>query len=256
MYQPQIYKNTDTLYWPSDNNVHRGNLVTEASPARLRDHVYIASGSGHVWGYNLVTQKIDWEYFIGSDIDGSPVVTHDNCLLISVEKQYIPGQGGLLKLDPSKDPKEALVWYFPTQNRNFASWQGGIIGTAAVNDAYRKEGDKFLAATMAIDGNLYVIEHNVIDTTKKVKLFDGKTEVPTPKLLFKQSVGGSISTPLIVGNKLIATGYDGTFLFEFDEQYNFKLLAKNDVRCEATPFVHNRRIYLASRDGYLYCFGD
>ena len=255
MLQPQIYKNTDTLYWVSDNKAHGGNLVTESSPARLGNRVYIASGSGHVWGYNLQTQSIDWEYFIGSDIDGSPVVTYDDCLLISVEKQYIAGQGGILKLNPAKEPKDALVWYYPTGNRRFASWEGGVIGTAAVNDAYRKPNQKALAATLAIDGFLHIIEHDKIDTTKKVKLFDGKTEVPTPVLVYKHQVGGSISSPVIIDNRIIATGYDGTYLFEFDENHKFKVLARNEVRCEATPFVHNGRIYLASRDGFLYCFG-
>ncbi|MCH2046258.1 MAG: PQQ-binding-like beta-propeller repeat protein [Saprospiraceae bacterium] len=255
MFQPKIHKNTDTLFWKSDIKKHGGNLVTEASPSRLGDRVYLASGSGHVWGYNLKTDSIDWEYFIGSDIDGSPVVTDDNCLLISVEKQYIRGRGGLLKLDPSKPAAEAAVWYFPTGNRNFASWKGGIIGTASVNDCYKKEGVSNIAAFTAIDGFTYVIDTKKVEEDS-VLIFDNKSYLPQPKLIYKYETGPAISSPILVDNKLILAGYDGIHLFEYDEQFNFKLLAKVAKTFEATPFVDDGKIYVASRDGNLYCFGE
>ena len=58
------------LYSNEDAHHHGGNLVTEASPVKLRDHLYVASGCGHVFGYNLTTKKIDWDFYIGSDMDG------------------------------------------------------------------------------------------------------------------------------------------------------------------------------------------
>ncbi len=254
--QPKLYRFQDTLYRPSDYLVHGGNMVSEASPARLGDRVYLASGSGRVWGFNMKKQKMDWEYFIGSDIDGTSVVTDDDCLLIAVEKQYITGQGGILKLDPSKDPENATVWYLPVQNRRFVTWLGGVIGTAATNEATRKPHQPHIGATIAIDGYTYFFDLNKIDTTKKAILFDGKTEAPTPYVYYKHRTGPSIASPIIIGNRAAVPTYNGFYLFEFDDQMNFKLLEKKEFSAEATPFVDNGRIFIASRDGHLYCLGS
>jgi outer membrane protein assembly factor BamB len=255
--QPKIYY-TDSLYSQSDHLKHGGNLVTESSPSVLGNRVYIASGSGHVYGFNLTTKKIDWDFYIGSDIDGSPIVTSDSCILISIEKQYIAGNGGILKLNPAKDSKDAVVWYFPTENKEFVTWLGGVIGSCGINDSYNKnENDICIAAFMGIDGYLYVVNHKEIDSTKTVLGFDNITKYPTPKLLFKVKTGSSISTPIIVNNRLLAASYDALFLYEFDKDFNFTLLDKREYgSIEATPITHKGRIYLACRNGNLYCLGS
>lgn len=255
MLQPYIYKNTDTLYRASDKLLHGGNLVTEASPTLLGNRIYIASGSGHVWGYNLQTRQIEWDYFVGSDIDGTPVVTADGCLLISIEKQYIKGNGGILKLDPRKAPSKALEWFFPTGSVNFSTWQGGVVGSAATNALYPVRGVPDMAVFTAIDGFMYVVATTEQDTNSAV-LFDDTTLVPTPHLLFKYRTGPAIATPLLVDDKIIVPTYSGTYLFEYNNQLQFKLLQKIDIRAESTPFVDDGRIYLPSRNGYLYCLGD
>lgn len=86
--QPEIFSQLQ-LYTKDDKKKHGKNLVDEASPCLLNGHIYIASGSGHLLGYNLKTQQIDWDLNIGSDIDGSPVVTSDSCLIVTIENQYI-----------------------------------------------------------------------------------------------------------------------------------------------------------------------
>ncbi|BDS14597.1 outer membrane protein assembly factor BamB family protein [Aureispira anguillae] len=254
--QPKIYNNSDTLYLPKDIVAHGGNLVTEASPALLHNHIYIASGSGHIWGYNLATHAIDWDYWVGSDIDGSPVVTIDNCLLISIEKQYIKGQGGLLKLNPSKAPQQAVEWFFPTQNKPFSTWEGGIIGSSSVNYYYKAPKQPNIAAFTAIDGFLYVVDTDQLASFTTTTTYDSSHYFPAPKLLFKQYIGPSISTPIIVQNKIIAASYKGIYLFEFDKDMNFKLKTKVKIRCESTPVVDHGRVYIASRNGYLYCLGE
>jgi len=255
--QPKIYQEI-TLYDNKDIARQRGNLVIESSPCLLNDRIYVTAGSGHVYGYNLKTKEIDWDFFIGSDLDGSPVVTEDSCLLVTVEKQYIEGKGGVFKLDPSKKESEAVVWYFPTDNAKLAEWEGGIIGSASVNDMTRLEDHPYLAAFSAIDGYLYVVNHKEIDKAKgKVYGPNNKKTYPTPKTVFKRRIGGSISTPIFVGNKLIAAGYGGIYLFEFDEKGNFELLDhKHPGSIEATPIAWDGRIYVGSRNGYLYCFGE
>lgn len=240
--QPKILKKVK-LYKNEDAVLHAGNLVIEASPAYFDRKVFISAGSGHVVTYDLDQKKIVWDYFIGSDLDGSPVVTPDSCILVSIEKQYIKGNGGVLKLNPKNKNVE---WFFPTQNKNFADWKGGLIGSPSISDS--------LCAFIAIDGNTYVVHLNKVQS-KTVKLFDSKTEVFCPMLIFKYPTGPSISTPLWVDNHLICAGYHGIHIF-YRENQNFKLIKKIPGRFEATPFVYNKRLYIASRDGYLYCYGE
>jgi outer membrane protein assembly factor BamB len=254
MLQPPLYQEC-LLYEPEDVIAHRRNLVTEASPCLLGGRIYVASGSGHVYGYNLKKCQVDWDFFIGSDMDGSTIVTSDSCILVSVEKQYIPGRGGIYKLDPSRDPKDAVVWFFPTGNRKFATWEGGVIGSAAINDRYRKEGDPYLAVFTAIDGWMYVVDYRQIDTTRKVLGTNNKSLYPTPVLVHKYNTGASISTPIFTEDRIIQAGYEGIKLFSYSPK-TLTLLANYAASCESSPVVHNGRLYIASRDGYLYCLGD
>ena len=172
-------------------------------------------------------------------------------MLVTVEKQYIEGQGGILKLDPSKKPEDAVVWYYPVPDDDKTDWDGGIIGSAAVTDSYN---DMNLAAAVSIDGKLNVVRHDILSDSVVVG-FDGKTSYACPATVFSYDVGPSISTPVFTNDRLVVCGYDGIFLFAYDERGNFELLAKKPFVCESTPFIYNNRIYIASRNGYLYCLG-
>lgn len=252
---PVIYSE-HPLYNAADHAHHGGNLVTEGSPAKIGDHIYIASGSGHVYGYNMKKKIIDWDFYIGADMDGTPVVTSDSCLLVEVEKQYITGKGGIFKLNPRRTPKECVDWYYPTGDTRFSSWDGGVIGSVSVNDAYNKGDDLHLAAFTGIDGNLNVVEYDKIRTDSMVEGPDGKTKYHVPVLQFRHHIGPSISTPVFSKNKLIAAGYNGINLFSFDVNGNFALQKTVEGNFEASPVTDRGRVYIASRDGFLYCFGD
>ena len=257
MRQPEIYQEVK-LYSNRDIQNHGGNLVAESSPALLGDRIYITAGSGHVYGYNLKKKMIDWDFYIGSDMDGSPVVTKDSCIIVTVEKQYIQGKGGVFKLDPEKAPEESVVWFMPTGDDSVVSWAGGVIGSVGINDRTKSVDEPFLCAFIAIDGNLYVVDHRTIDTT--VPWVPGPDDVhhyPQPKLVFMKKIGSSIATPIIVGNKLVAPAYTGLYLFDFNKKMEFRLLDKHlSGSFESTPVVQDRRIYVGSRDGYLYCLGE
>ncbi|MBN1598983.1 MAG: PQQ-binding-like beta-propeller repeat protein [Bacteroidales bacterium] len=254
MLQPEIIQETP-LFTKQDAIDHKLNCVTESSPSLLDSIIYIASGAGHIYGYSLKEKKLVWDFFIGSDMDGSVVVTSDNCLLVSVEKQYIKGQGGAFKLNPAKAPENAVIWYFPTENTEYASWEGGIIGTIGINDRYNKGNTPYMAAFNAIDGYLYVVDHTKIDSSKTVLGPDSISVLPTPQLLFKYKTGASVSTPLILENKIIAAGYGGIYLFGYNKDMEFRKIARLRAPFESTPIVHNGKIYIASRDGYFYCLG-
>jgi outer membrane protein assembly factor BamB len=257
MLQPRILKEL-RLYHRQDVTDHKYNVVTESSPARLDRSIYITSGSGHVFRYNMDRQVLDWDFYTGSDMDGSPVVTRDSCILVSVEKQYIPGPGGIFKLDPRQPPAKAVRWYFPTKNTEVGSWEGGVIGTAAVNDFERPADQPALAAFSGIDGYLYLIRHDSLQPDTLVAGPDSLTPYPMPVLLDRYRIGPSISSPLITGDKLIAASYNGLFLFRITgrkDDLHLQLLDRFIAPFEATPIIWKGHLYLASRNGYLYCFG-
>ncbi len=261
IFQPLII-DQELLFDRKDINQHGGNLVTESSPSRIGNRVYVASGSGHIYGYNLDKDSIDWDFFIGSDIDGSAIVTEDSCLLISVEKQYIEGSGGALKLNPRATIENAVEWFKPVEDTVFVSWKGGIIGSIGINDATKPDGFPSLAAFLALDGNLYVVDARERSRTPKGNLkketgFDGKTLYPVPEEIFRYEIGASISTPIFVKDKLVAAGYNGIYLFKYNQAGEFILLDQfTGGGFEATPIAIDGNIYIASRNGYLYCFGD
>ena len=244
------------LFDDNDNKTHFGNLVTESSPCKLKNRIYITSGSGHIYGYNLETDSIDWDLEIGSDIDGSPAVTSDSCLLVSIEKQYIKGNGGVMKINPDLPPRESVVWFQPSEDKNYADWKGGVIGSASTN-AFYNENKEYpnLGCFIGIDGYMYVVEHDKFGDSLVLGP-NLKITYKTPKLLHKIKVGSSISTPIIVDNRIVVAGYKGVRIFEFDDQLNIKELAFYKGTFETTPVAIDGKIYVASRNGYLYCFGD
>lgn len=274
--QPEIRAEVQ-LYHPSDAVRQGGNLVAEASPARWRDRVYVAAGAGRVYGIDILTKKIVWEFFIGSDLDGSIAVSQDDYLYCAVEKQYIPGSGGVYKLDPRKPPAEAVVWYLPVGNRPYSTWLGGVIGSVAINDEYRDPAEPALFATNAIDGHLYLGGQTT--TTGKVNRGPRNAGVyHTPQLVAKIPVGPSISTPIFTdGRRLVSATYNGVHLFQLDWQetqpgdragiknaagdrfyrVTVKPLAhfKPGTSFEATPTVWDGRVYVASTNGSLYVLG-
>lgn len=256
MLQPKIYKEIK-FYEDLDTLIHGGNIESESSPCYLNGRVYTTAGSGRVYGYSIQKGFVDWVFEIGADLNGSPTVTSDKCLMIPVEKQYINGLGGVFKLDPSKAPEESVVWYFPTQDSVWFHWKGGLIGSVAINDSYLPGEHSNLAAFIGVDAYLYVVDHKSIAPNTMVPGPNEKNYYPSPKLVFKSKIGGTIATPILVGNKLIAPLDNGLFLYEYNSDYKFKLLDKiENIQLDATPVVWNGRLYVASLNGYLFCFGS
>ncbi|MEC7062623.1 MAG: PQQ-binding-like beta-propeller repeat protein, partial [Bacteroidota bacterium] len=182
------------------------------------------------------------------------IITDDSCVISTIEKQYIIGRGGVFKFNPKKYGTESVEWFFPVENNEKGSWEGGIVGSAAINDFYEKSSK--LAAFVSVKGNLYLINHEIIDQEITNLGPNEKHRYPSPLLLDKINIGPSISTPLLIRDKLIVAGYQGLKLFKITTNKTLKLLASYKAPFEATPFVYDKKIYVASRDGYLYCFGN
>ncbi|MBN2776847.1 MAG: PQQ-binding-like beta-propeller repeat protein [Bacteroidales bacterium] len=244
------------LYTDTDVRAHNNNVVNESAPALLGDHIYITSGAGYLYGFNRKKGEIDFSFYTGSDMDGSPIITRDSCILISIEKQYISGKGGAMLIDPKKHQDSCVVWFYPTGDSVFTDWRGGVIGSCATNDMYISKNQNSLAAFVGIDGNIYVVDNEFTNPDDSVWCPNKLQKHRKPQLIFKYNTGISISTPIFTENRLIVLTYNGLYMFEYDERCNFKLLEKNSkIRGEATPIIHNKRLYVASRDGNFYCIG-
>jgi outer membrane protein assembly factor BamB len=278
--QPMQLARSRTLWDPPDVAAHSGepggsNLCIEGSPALSGNRVYVATGSGHVYGLAKSDLSVEWDFKVGTDFDSTPVITRDNRMLVGTERQYAE-HGGVFMLDPSKPPKDAVDWWFPTQDKGIAEWNGGVVGSVAVNDTYDADGTRpALAAFNSVDGNLYVVSQTEMDGTAAGP-HDEKYR--TPQMVFRGDIGGGISTPIIVDDYIVTTGYDqcvhvyridyashassgGAWLKSRDGRRWYTSVHelatfKAGGSFEATPIVWKGRIYVASRDGYLYCLGD
>lgn len=279
--EPTVLKRSPQLFTAADVKAHpdlgEANVAVEASPSRIGDTLYIASGSGHIYGLKLPSLEIVWDFRTGSDIDGSTVIDSDGLLLQAIEKQYIKEAGGVYGFDPAKEPAASPLWYFPTDNRGIAEWEAGVIGSVSVNDEGNLEGKHpRLAAFISVDGAVRVIARDAF--TSSATHGPGSTaSLKVPVTVFKDSIGAGISTPIIVGDSLIAAGYDrkvhlykiaysassegasGALRSPSGGFWTVKVTERSTFTAggpfESTPIVWGERVYIGCRDGYLYCLG-
>jgi len=257
-FSPKVYK--EIKYFTNhDTVVHGHDIVSESSPTYLGDHIYTASGTGWIYGYNIKKGKNDWQMYIGSDLDGSMPVTSDNCLLVPIEKQYIKGNGGLMKVDPNKNPDSSVVWFLPVDSIKWIHWEGGIIGSVTINDKTKKEDEPFLATFIDCKGDLYVVDYMHVREDTLVWSPNKETKYHPPVVLAKIKAHATISTPIIVKNRIFEASDKGLFLYQFsykNKKFDIKKIAfVPEMSCDATPITWNGRIYIASTNGYLYCLG-
>ena len=254
------------------------NLALEASPSLLGDTVFVSSGAGHVYGMRASDLAVVYDYRTRSDMDGTPVTTRSGKLLVAIEKEYIPGHGGVMMLDPTRKGRRSPVWYFPTGDRQVAEWKGGVIGSAAVNDEYGG-GDRYppLAAFIGIDGWLHVVSQDTL-AAGTVTGPDGHTRFRTPVEVWKGWLNAAVSTPIFSQDSLIAAGYDDkVHLYHIDYapaaqgaagalrspdghwwtvHFGERATFTGGSAFESTPVLWDGRVYIGCRDGYFYCLGD
>ena len=280
VFNTPLVQETLRLYTERDKKRQGKNLVSEASPARWGNIIYQASGSGHIYGIDITTEKIVWDYFVGGDINGTVAINREGKLFCSIEKQYIKGHGGLLKLDPKCPPQEATKWFLPVPNTQWRNWQGGIIGSAAINDEYNRKIFPKLFAVISVNGMLYVGAQSELSSKRKRGPHNKKYH-PLPRLVYHEKISEvSISTPIFTDeNRLVAAGLGGVFLYQIyfrpvpskgvssllgEDGRHYLVQVKRisrfkgrqgRSRFEATPVVWKDRLYIASRDGYLYVLG-
>ncbi len=254
--EPKILKRYP-LYHSSDLRLYRHELSCESSPTLYHGTAYTAAGCGRVYAHTGGWAGNGWSLDIGGDLNSSMPLTNDNYLLIGIEKQFISGNGGVMKFSPKRGQR-GIQWYFPMPNKHFYEWQGGMIGSPAVNHRTQTNISADLACFVGVDGMLTLINHKKTVPNKTVLGPRRLYRYPTPVVLDQvQLPTGSISTPLFVGNKIII-GYDnGIDLYLVTPNNKLKRLDRlRGPMFDATPIVWNNRIYAASKNGYLYCLGN
>ncbi|MBP0001384.1 MAG: PQQ-binding-like beta-propeller repeat protein [Cyanobacteria bacterium SID2] len=264
------------LYEAEDVGLYAGNLVAESSPAIFNDRLYLASGGGRIYGIDLETRQIVWQFRAGGDLNGTISISRDGKLFSTLDREKIPGRGGAFKLDPNQPNFACVEWFLPTLNLGFGEWQGGITGSVALNDEYRAPDIPPLFATNAIDGNLYIGSQTQV-TGEKVAGPLLEREYDTPVIVFQKQIGASISTPIFTdGNRLVSAGYNGIRLFQLGFEIstaeddlalrgasgNYYRVTVEEIAAfkpggsfESTPMVWDGIVRVCSRDGWMYTLG-
>ncbi len=243
------------LFRETDRKLYGSELATESSPTMVGGKAYVAAGVGRVYacGFGMfggASEKLD----IGGDLNGSMPLTNDRHLLLGVEKQFIAGQGGVVKFSTSGKVK----WFYPLPNRKWYTWEGGVVGSPAVNHRYRSGVSRDLACFVGVDGNLTLVNHQKLEPGKVNWGPKRQRQFPAPKVLDVVKLPqGSISTPLFLGDKIIV-GYDnGMDLYQVTPEGKMVRLDRlSGPMFDATPVVWGGRVYAGSKNGYLYCLGD
>ena len=180
---------------------------------------------------------VAFKFWTGDDVDASIVIDDEGMIYVAAElERMLPRAkqlGQLMKLDPrrSGDP---VVWSIKDPAKG---GKGGIWATPAI------------WGTM-----LYVPTHT--GRLLGVDRSDGRIVWEKP---FTYHAWGS---PVVVDDTLIVGDTDG-YVHAYDVRDPsvdppelWKVRTPGGGAVESTPAVWRGRIYVGSRDGYFYCFGD
>lgn len=244
------------LYHKNDLPLYGSELSCEASPTLIDSIAYVPAGCGRLYAKSTKTRFTHWTLDIGGDLESTMPLTRDRCLLLGIEKQFIPGPGGVMKIDPSRKGRDAIRWFLPWPDSKFYDWEGGIVGSVTCNDAYGKDspGQGRLGCAVSVDGRLRVFDH----TRLSEKRHPGPRldlDLPQPLVLDEvQLPDGTISTPIFVKDRILI-GYDsGADLYHVNSEGKLSLVDRiRGKMFDSTPIVWDRRAYFPSRDGFLYC---
>ncbi len=232
--------------WTDDLVARMGRQQSiENSAAIYEGRVYFATSAGRIVGLDL--SEIDdgkapvvFDYWAGDDVDATITIDADGMLYVGVESEKSTARsaevGQVLKLDPYADG-DPLLWGIPVP-RVADNDVGGVWATPALGD-----------------GVLYVATHPgdllAIDTD-------------TGEIVWRDEIGWHAwSSPVIVDGVLIQSvncGVAGALrAYDLADPRHPEQIWETDPvgGCiESTPAVWKGRIYVGSRDGYFYAFGD
>ncbi len=177
-----------------------------------------------------------FKFWMGDDVDATLVLDEEGMLYVAAElERHLPRArevGQLVKLDPYA-PDDPLLWSVAVPA---TGGDGGIWATPALSG-----------------GMLYVPTHT--GRLLGVDCSDGRIVWEKP---FSYHAW---SSPVVVDHTLLVADAEG-YLHAYDVRDpgtnppQLWKVAVGQATIESTPVVWRGRIFLGSRDGHFYCFGD
>jgi outer membrane protein assembly factor BamB len=216
----------------------------ENSPAVFGDRVFFANSAGRIVGLDIPaieagTDPLVFDWWVGEDVDASIVIDADGMLYVAAEQERFNQRGldsgQLMKLDPDR-PDDPVVWQLAVPPRD--GGDGGLWATPALGD-----------------GVLYAATHPgeilAVDTA-------------TGEVLWRDEIGWHAwSSPIIVDDTLIVAvdcssggglrAYDLTEPRQPTSRWD---MALQSGCIESSPIMWDGTMYVGSRDGFFYAFGD
>jgi hypothetical protein len=222
-----------------------GDVSIENSVA-FRDGVaYFANSGGLVQGWDISRvlaggrkARRVFRFWTGDDTDASVVIDEDGFLYVASELERHDARsaqiGQLMKLDPTKEGDEALVWSFPIAETGIEG-SGGAWATPALY------GDMVYVATN--HGDLIGLDRGTGSERWRIHL-----------------AGPTWSSPVPVDDVLLQGDCGGTLhAFDISKPHREppELWALSLGSCiESTPTVLEGMIWVGTRGGAVYAIGD
>lgn len=224
----------------------------ENSPAVFEGTVFVANSGGRVVGLDIdaiaagtpVEELVPvLDYWVGEDVDASLVIDATGVLYVAVEQERFNERGRevgqLLALDPSR-PDDPVLWSIDVPPRN--GGDGGIWATPALGSG-------------SSAGMLYVATHPgellAVDTA-------------TGEVTWRDEIGWHAwSSPLVIDDTLI-TAVDcpsggGLRAYALEDPRRPAPVWEVPLQggcIESSPIMWHGQLYVGSRDGFMYRFGD
>ncbi|MEN3046055.1 MAG: hypothetical protein ABDH49_03610, partial [Candidatus Hydrothermales bacterium] len=205
------------LFDDSEAKKKRGNVTIEASPTLFNDLIFVSSSSGRFFGVDTANLDVKFDINLGGDLNGTPHLLSDEKLLVTKESES-KEDGGVFLIDPFKT-ENPIVWFFPIKRSILRKFGKGVIGSAISNEFYVGDSLPRLVAFNGTDGYFYVLS---LDSM--------------PEVVFKEFIGGSISTPLIFKDRIITCSANGSILLyeiKFERSWEGKLKNKRGDKFNA-----------------------
>lgn len=209
-----------------------GDVIS--SPAVAGDEIFIGSGDGHLYAFDLATGSRRWRYDAGSPVSSSPAV--GGGLVFAAARD-----GSLFAVDAKGGTRR---WRLATGNELPLPW-GHESGD------YFTSSPTYVAGTVLVgagDGNVYAID------------------APSGRVRWRARTGGRVrASPAVANGRVFVGSYDGA-VYCFDlatgrqrwryETEGAKLASGSfgfDRRSiQSSPAVSEGVVYVGARDGFLY----
>ncbi len=253
-------------------NIGDQMVSIENSVTFFGNRVYFANSGGRILGLDISKiaegiAPIVFDYWVGDDTDATIVVDEKGMLYVATELERMNARsaelGQLIKLDPYK--QTIILQTTDT---------GGQITTQTTGDPYvwgiqvpkEKMAKGGIWATPALFGNyLYVATHtgNLLTVDRETGSVTNKDYIGEHAWSSPVVIAGTdtASTEAVGAKLLVVTCSPGGF-----RQYDLSnpaipkltntMLHTGGACIESTPAVWKGQIFVGTRDGYFYSFGD